>query len=105
MRSNEEIIAQVKSIVYKYDENADVVFFGSRKRGDWHEESDWDFLILSDINVTEKMKDALRKDILYEIEFKTFESIQTIWHNKKVWEDDNWVTGIYQSIKEDGVLV
>ncbi len=105
MRSNEEIIQQVKGIVYKYDKYADITFFGSRKRGDWHDESDWDFLILSDIEVTEKMKDSLRTDILHEIEFKTFECIQTIWHNKKVWEEDYWVTGIYQSIKEEGILV
>jgi len=105
MRSNEEVIAQVKSIVHKHDANATVILFGSRARGDWHEESDWDFLILSDLPECEDLKDKLRTDILHEIEWKTFECIQTIWHNKKVWKDDYGVTGIYQSIKEEGILL
>ena len=34
------IIAAVKKIVYRYDERADIILFGSRARGDWHVESD-----------------------------------------------------------------
>ena len=36
----EYIIAAVKKIIYRYDEDADVILFGSRARGDWHGESD-----------------------------------------------------------------
>jgi uncharacterized protein len=105
LSDNKYIIEKVKGIVHKYDANAKVIFFGSRARGDYHDESDYDFLILSDWENIEDLKDKLRNDILEEIEWKTFESIQTIVKNKKVWEDDYWVTGIYQSIKEDGITV
>ena len=82
MNDNETIIKKVK----EYDANAEIIFFWSRARGDYHEESDWDFLILSALTVTEKLKRKVRRDILEEIEWKTFEVIQTIWHNKEEWE-------------------
>ncbi len=47
MNDNETIIKKVKEIVDRFDSHADIVLFGSRARGDYHEESDWDFLILS----------------------------------------------------------
>ncbi len=105
MDHNETIIKKVKEIVYRHDAGAEIIFFGSRARGDYDEESDWDFLILSSLPESEKLKDDVRKDILEEIEWKTFEVIQTIWHNKKVWEDDYGVTNIYESIKAEGILV
>jgi len=105
MNQNETIIKKVKEIVYRYDSNADIIFFGSRARGDHHEESDWDFLILSSLPESEQLKSKVRRDILEEIEWKTFEVIQTIWHNKQVWEDDYQFTNIYESIKEEGIAV
>lgn len=99
------IIEKVKQIVYKYDDNAIIKLFGSRARGDYETESDYDFLILSDWENIGNLKNKLRNDILEEIEWITFESIQIIVKNKKVWEDDYWVTGIYESIKEDGIEV
>lgn len=105
MDINESIIKKVKKIVYRYDADADIIFFGSRARGDYNEESDWDFLILSSIPVTEELKKEVRKDILEEIEWKTFEVIQTIWHNKEEWKNEYGVTNIYESINEEGITV
>lgn len=57
------------------------------------------------MTVKEKLKRKVRRDILEEIEWKTFEVIQTIWHNKEEWENDYAVTNIYESIKEEGIIV
>jgi len=105
MLSQQEIIEKVKCIIYRFDSNAEIILFGSRARGDEHEESDYDFLILSELPESEKLKQQVRAEILEEIEFKTFEVIHTIWHNKKVWEDDYAISGIYESIQEDGIKV
>jgi uncharacterized protein len=105
MNDNETIIKKVKEIVHRYDSYADIILFGSRARGDYHEESDWDFLILSSLPESEELKRKVRRDILEEIEWKTFEVIQTIWHNKQEWENEYAVTNIYESIKEEGIIV
>ena len=100
-----DIINKVKIIVHKYDANAGVILFGSRARGDWHEESDWDFLVLTTLPEHSGIKEKVRKEILENIEYKTFDVINFIWHNKDVWEEDYSVTNIYESIQEDGIAV
>jgi uncharacterized protein len=105
MNDNETIIKKVKEIVHRYDSHADIILFGSRARGDYQEGSDWDFLILSSLPESEELKRKVRRDILEEIEWKTFEVIQTIWHNKEEWENEYAVTNIYESIKEEGIIV
>lgn len=57
------------------------------------------------MTVKEELKRKVRRDILEEIEWKTFEVIQTIWRNKEEWENDYAVTNIYESIKEEGIIV
>ncbi len=102
---HKEIVDKVKRIVFRYDANAIIKLFGSRARGDYEAESDYDFLILTEWEDIENLKKKVRSDILEEIEWVTFENIQTIVKNKKVWDADYWVTGIYQSIKVDGIVV
>ncbi|MFT4152636.1 nucleotidyltransferase domain-containing protein [Parafilimonas sp.] len=100
---NSFVAGKVKEIVGRYDKDAEVILFGSRARGDWHEESDWDFLILSELEERSNIKDKIRRNIAEEIEYKTFDVVFTLYHNKKVWEEDYAVTDIYNSIQEDGI--
>lgn len=100
------IISSVKEIVFKYDPNATVTLFGSRARGDFHEESDWDFLVTTDFDERdETLKDQVRKEILYKVEFTTFQHVATIFHNKKVWNEDYGITNLFESIAEEGIVV
>ncbi len=99
------IISSLKHIVHQYDPHATIILFGSRARGDYHEESDWDFLILTHIQESDFLKEKIRKEILYEIEFKTDQHISTIFHNKEVWQKDHQVTNLFKSIAEEGIVV
>lgn len=105
MADDKNIPALVKDIVLKYDAGAEIILFGSRARGDWHEESDWDFLILSSLPERTEVKDEVRKVVFDEVEMKSFNTVQLLWHNKKFWENEYAVTGIYESVKEEGVKV
>jgi predicted nucleotidyltransferase len=100
-----EVVNKMKDIVYRYDPAAKIIFFGSRARGDWHLESDWDFLILSSLDENSHVKDHIRKDILNEIELITFDTVNTLWHNKDVWQNQYSVTNIYKSISAEGIEV
>ena len=95
----------VKNCVGSYDEGAKVILFGSRARGDASQESDWDFLVLTDQKDTELLAAALRKKIGKEVELKLDVAVSLIVKNKLVWERDYAVTNIYQSISEEGVEV
>jgi predicted nucleotidyltransferase len=93
----------VKKKVLEIDKNAEVILFGSRARGDFREESDWDFLVLSDKEITDEYTWQI-VDTLYEIEIETDNAIGSIVRNKTVWK--NYVnTHLYKNIEKDGVLI
>ena len=99
------IIAAVRRIVHRYDGSADIILFGSRARGDWHEESDWDFLILSNLSEMGNTKEEIRKAVYREIELETFDGVFILFHNREVWHSKYDVTPLYYNIQEEGVLV
>ncbi|HEY6976714.1 MAG TPA: nucleotidyltransferase domain-containing protein [Chitinophagaceae bacterium] len=47
MKNHDGILRSIKSAILKIVPDASIILFGSRARGDWHEESDWDILILT----------------------------------------------------------
>lgn len=99
------IIEKVREIVYSHDPDAELILFGSRARGDWHEESDWDFLVLTELTTSEDLVDKIRIAVHQQVELISFDSIFIIVKNKKEWEEDYMVTTLYKSIEEEGLKV
>ena len=92
---------KVKKRVKDLDNDADIMLFGSRARGDFKPTSDWDFLILLQKNATEDFKDIIRNN-LFELELETNEVVSSIIHNKITWEELN-ITPLYKIIEKEGV--
>lgn len=95
-----DIVKLVKQEVLKIDRNAEVILFGSRARGDYRKDSDWDFLILLNQPLTKDLKEFIL-DKLYDLELQTDSVISTIIHTKTEWEERS-VTPIYQVIQKEG---
>jgi len=96
-----DLIKIIKEEINKIWPNNEVILFGSRARGDFREDSDWDFLILLEKeDITKAEKERIRER-LYEIELEVDEVISSIIHTKSGWEKLS-VTPIYQIIKEQG---
>lgn len=93
----------VIKVVEKIDPQAKVILFGSRARGDFHEESDWDFLILTPQELTTEYQDELR-DRLYELELDTDQVITSIIENEAEWEQYA-NSEFYANIQKDGIEV
>ena len=64
------------------DQQIQIILYGSRARGDYKKDSDWDFLILTSFEPTEKDKRKIR-DKLFEIELQTDSILSSIIENKK----------------------
>lgn len=93
----------VKNEVKSLNSEAEIILFGSRARGDWRKDSDWDFLILLNEEVSERLKREIR-DRLFEVELTTEEVISTIIENKENWLRYE-VTPLYKNIEKEGVEV
>ena len=94
---------QVKEAVLQIDKDAEIILFGSRARGDYGSDSDWDFLILLNSPGTSEVEELIRNKI-YDIELETEEVITSIIEQKSEWEKYEEAL-IYKNIEEQGKLV
>ena len=101
--TKDAFLSKVKTSILSFDQNAQVILFGSRARGDSKVDSDWDFLIITSAPIDEKNKVEMQKK-LYSTELETEEVISPIIYFKEDWEDLS-VTPLYQIIKEEGIRI
>lgn len=97
-----EILNEIKQAVLEVDPGAEVVLFGSRARGDFHDESDWDVLVLVDKD--EKDYEFKRKirNALFELQLNFGAAISTVIHNKNWWRRLR-MTPFYWEVEKDGL--
>jgi len=84
---NTQIFEEIKTLKRKILPNEKVILFGSQARGDAHEESDWDLLVLLDkdeINFNEDYKKYASP--FYHIGFNHGTHISIVFNTKKNWE-------------------
>ncbi|MBA7524892.1 hypothetical protein ES705_17037 [subsurface metagenome] len=105
MDKYQNIMNTVKDVVLHFDPDAKIILYGSRARGDYSPESDWDFLILLNCNFNEQLKTELRHR-LYEIEWETGEVISSIIHKHTDWINPrNKITPFYNDVTSEGISI
>ena len=89
--------------VYKEFHDAIIILYGSRARGDNRTDSDWDFLILTNLLENRQTKNLFR-DKTFDAELELEEPISTIIHNKSTWKEYE-ITPLYQNILKEGIKI
>jgi len=87
-QARHNLLSCIKAAVLSVVPDAEVSLYGSRARGDEHEESDWDILVLISHTPTEELKRAIRHP-LYEIERETCQVISAKIYAKDEWERED----------------
>ena len=103
MDSNKHILSKVKHKIKKIDPDAKVILFGSRARDDYHKDSDWDFLILTKLLVTQDLKNKI-SDSLFETELETDSVLTGMVQNFDYWSTLSNAP-IFKNIAKDGVEI
>ncbi|MEN0048830.1 MAG: nucleotidyltransferase domain-containing protein [Bacteroidota bacterium] len=94
-----------KELVLNITPNAKIVLFGSRARGDFRRESDWDFLVLTDLPIT-KGKKAEISDVIFHLEIDHEQSIDYLLHDKEEWNELSTIPmPICEFVKEEGTEI
>ncbi|TKK70312.1 nucleotidyltransferase domain-containing protein [Ilyomonas limi] len=101
--TKEEILATIKEKVLSIVPNAKVMLFGSRARGDWHEESDWDILVLTEQEVTHELKEEIHEAVC-SFGLDNFFWIDTVV-NTNEWEEHPGWYSLWLSTKNDLVAL
>lgn len=100
-----EIIEKIKEKILEVNSEAEIWLYGSRARGDVHEESDWDILILlNKDNVSRKDEMPFRESV-FDLQLEYEESISVFALSKKNWEEKHLVTPFYENVKSEGILI
>ena len=102
--SREDILAAIKEKVISVLPDAKVMLFGSRARGDWHKESDWDILVLTDKEVTYKLENIIY-DAVYPINLQMLSIVSLTIANKKEWDDHPGWYSLSLSITNDLIVL
>lgn len=99
----QQVLQLVKNVVHEVDNNAEIILYGSRARGDYHEESDWDFLVLLDdgdnFDVWEKLREKL-----YYMELESGEIFSIISHSKEYW-DKLKLSYFHEEVTKEGIKI
>ena len=102
--TRDEILAAIKEKILSVVPDAQVVLFGSRARGDWHEESDWDILVLTEQEVTNELDDKIFKAV-YPITLEIFNPINFILVNENDWLTSPAYYALSLGIKDEKVTI
>lgn len=95
------LLNKIRNLLIPIDSGIEVILFGSRARGDFKKESDWDILILTSAVLNKEEKRKIR-DVIFDVELETEQPISTLIYSKKEWEAFE-ITPLYQNIKSEGV--
>lgn len=97
------IQARITKAIHDKDPHAEVFLFGSRARGDFRPDSDWDILILvDDKKVTNDIEDKFR-DELYEIELDSGQVISLFIYPKNYWSSTLIYSPLYKNVNREGI--
>lgn len=95
-----EFLDKIKRQVLAEDSNASLILYGSRARGDFRKDSDWDILV-----ITSKKADGLLKrkisDEIFEVELEYLQPVTTIVIEQQKW-NSMAITPFFQNVLNEG---
>jgi predicted nucleotidyltransferase len=101
--NREELLDRVKAAVRAVEPDAEIILYGSRSRGEFVADSDWDFLILVSGRLDDSRVDAVRHR-LYEVEWESGEVISSIVRSLEQWHSDLYQSiPFHQQVEQEGI--
>jgi len=99
------IHALKKELIDRFGADVELRIFGDVARGDYHEHSDVDLLVVLPVPVNNAVEEGVF-DLAYDIELEYGLVIGTIVYPKDFWYSDRAaIMPLYKSIQKEGVLV
>jgi len=98
-----KILHQVREEVYRLVPDAKVILHGSRVRNEARQDSDGDFLIITDPPLDREIITRL-KDGLYDIELENNEVVSSIMRSRQEWSSPEYdVLPFKKAVEREGV--
>lgn len=102
---SEKIIQAIRHKVKEImPDDSTVILYGSQARGDAHDGSDWDVLILLSKDRVQLDDYDVYSYPLREMGWELGEDINPILYTKKNWEKESY-TPFYKNVTEEGIVL
>ena len=99
------IQALKQGLVHRFGTDVELRIFGSVARGDYHEYSDIDILVVLPVKVDNAIEEQVF-DMAYDIELEYGLVIGTIVYSRDFWHSDRAaVMPLYKNIQREGLFV
>ncbi len=103
--SRNKLLKEIKQNVLALEPEAEIILYGSRARGDYSPDSDWDLLVLLNGKVNRQRKEKLYKSF-YRIELKTNEILSPLIKEQIFWNSDlHKATALHKNAIRDGIKI
>jgi uncharacterized protein len=100
-----KILSRIKTTVLNHDPAAKIYLYGSRARGDFRPDSDWDLLILLNRDaITYEIEESIRSP-LYDVELEEGEVFSTTFYPEREWNKKHSITPFYENVMREGKLI
>lgn len=94
---------KIKANILEVDPNAEVWLYGSRSRGDAHDESDWDILVLSPKQTLSVREEGVYVDHITDLMVETGQVIHLFAYGKSDWYSRHSVTPFYHNVTREAI--
>lgn len=102
MTESDNILTEIKRTVTKKYPDAKIILYGSRARGDFRSDSDWDLVILlNQEKVTNDIEETITNP-LYDIEIDYGQVISPMVYSLKDWNNKYSVTPFFRNVMKEG---
>lgn len=104
-KADKALLDRCRQVIRRAVPDADVILYGSRARGEAHEHSDYDILVLVNEPVDIALKDRILASV-YPLELETGAMLTLVTYNRRQWEALPYrEMPLHQNIERDGVIV
>ena len=104
-KADKALLDRCRAAIRRVVPDADIILYGSRARGDAHEYSDYDILILVDHPVDVALKDRILSCV-YPLELDTEAMLTVVTYNRQQWDAFPYKAMPFrQNVERDGVIL
>jgi predicted nucleotidyltransferase len=100
-----EVVKQISQAIHRVAPTATAILYGSEARGDAHEDSDIDVLILLDGDHLSLEREMEITGPLNEIEWQTGILVSPMVMLRKQWENRPFKTPFYVNVMNEGIRI